>query len=493
MSMIARIAKNTASLAAGNIITKFISLAFMIYVARQLGDLGFGQFSTAMALVGLVSVLPNYVARPFLIRETARARERAGQILDQVVLSNVVLALLVFGGLALLAPHLGYDAPTVKAIMILGFALIFDAVANSYHATLAGFERMEFSALVNVANTTMTVIFGGAVLLSGYGLIPLIWSYFAAKVLTVLLARRILRLLSVRTTIGFDPEMMRTMLWGARPFFVTSLFVMLYARLDIVMLSLLRDEVEAVGYYNAAYKLMEGMGLLSASFVAAVYPVLARMFVDEPDRLRRVYRRALRYLLAFVLPAAAGLTVVAPDLMPALFGDSFAPAAFALMILVWGQALDGLNPLLAQTLRAINRERTVAVITGVGATFNFVVNLILIPPYGLYGASAATVASFALVFVINRHVLKKSVGSTRLALPLLRTVLATAAMAGAMWLLAEYAIVDWSRGARAGVLIAAGIVVYALAAVVFGVLDKDDRAFLASLSQRRKNRVKGEQ
>ena len=480
MSTIARIAKNTAALAVGNIITKFLSLVFIIYVARKLGDIGFGRFSTAMALVGLVAVLPNYIARPFIIRETARARDRAGKILDQVALTNILLALVVFGALALIAPHLGYHPDTVHAILLLGFALMFDAVTNSYHAALAGFERMDLSALTNVANTLMTVIIGGAVLALGYGLLPLIGAYVAAKALTLLLARRMLALCEVRTAVGFNAELMKHMLGGAWPFFVTTMFVILYARLDIVMLSFFRGEAE-VGYYNAAYKLMEGMGLLAASFVTAVYPVLARLFVDQPDQLWHVYRRALRYLLAFVLPAAAGLTVVAPDLVPALFGEGFAPAAVALMILVWGQMLDGLNPLLAQTLRATDRERTVAWITGVGAGFNLTANLILIPPFGLYGAAAATVASFALVYAINSRVLTKALGPVKIGVPLVRTLLATGVMALALWLLSRYALTTMSMGWRAGLLVAAGTMMYPPLAVVFEVLDKDDRAFLGGL------------
>lgn len=489
MSTVARIAKNTAALAVGNIVTKFLSLAFIIFVARKLGDVGFGRFSTAMALVGLVGVLPNYIARPYLLRETARRRDDAGKILDQAALTNIVFAMLLLGAMALIAPHLGYHPDTVHAILLLTFALLFDAVANTYHAALAGFERMELSALVNVANTVMTVVFGGAVLLLGYGLLPLIGAYLAAKALTLIFARSALAVVAVRTTVGFNPELMKSLLAGSWPFFITTLFVVLYARLDIVMLSFFREE-EAVGYYNAAYKLMEGMGLLAASFVTAVYPVLSRLFVNAPDRLLAVYRRSLRYLLAFVLPAAAGLTMIAPDMMPALFGVGFTPAAWVLMILVWGQALDGLNPLLAQTLRATNREKMVALIAGLGAAFNFIANLALIPPFGMFGAAAATVASFALVFVVNHRVLTKTVGRAHLWGPLGRTALATAMMVAAMFALSRYALSGVGPGWRTGIMVVVGCAVYPAAAWVCRVLDAKDRALLTDIFRKKLRRGK---
>jgi O-antigen/teichoic acid export membrane protein len=225
--------------------------------------------------------------------------------------------------------------------------------------------------------------------------------------------------------------------------------------------------------------------------VAAVYPVLARQFVDRPDRVVATYRRAFRFLVAFVLPAAAGLALVANDLIPALFGATFVPAATALAILVWGQALDSLNPLLTQTLRATDRERSAAAITGIGAAVNLALNVALIPPFGLYGAAVATVLSFAVLLAINLRVLHNAVGPAHLGDALTRSGAATAVMAAALWGLSRYALAGWSAGSRLAVLIAAGAVLYPLLAWVCGVLDAEDRALLGGLVRRRLGRAKG--
>jgi len=484
MSTIARIAKNTVALAAGNMITKVLSLVFLVYVARKLGDIGFGRFSIAMALVGLISVLPNYVARPYIIRETARDRRGTGRILDQVTLTNIVLSLLTLTGLALVAPHVGYHQEAVTAILILGFALIFDSVTNSYHSALIGFERMELSALINVVNSLLTVSLGFIVLLFGMGLLPLIVAYAVAKATTLIFAHRVLWRIEVRTWIGFDPQLMWRMLSGAWPFFFTTVFVIIYQRLDTVMLSFFRGEQE-VGYYNAAYKLMEAIGLLTASFVAAVYPVLSRLFVDAPDRLILVYQRAMRYLLAFVVPASAGVTIVARDLMPSLFGSTFVAGSTALIILVWGQSLDCLNPLLSQTLRAVDRERTVAWITGFGALANILFNLLLIPTFGLIGAAIATLLCFGLVLATQQRFLKRAIGEVSLVVPLVRTIIASAAMSAGLLLLSRYFLAEWSAGRRTVVVVLAGAVIYLPLAVLFGVFDQSDRKFFADFVRSR--------
>jgi len=210
--------------------------------------------------------------------------------------------------------------------------------------------------------------------------------------------------------------------------------------------------------------------------------------VDAPDRLLAVYRRSLRYLLAFVLPAAAGLTLIAPDMMPALFGATFGPAAVVLMILVWGQALDCINPLLAQTLRATDREKTVAFITGLGAVFNGLTNLALIPLFGMYGAAATTVASFALVYFVSQRVLIKSVGPAHLWGPLARTTLATAVMAAAMFAVRHFLLAGFGSGWRTAILLGVGCAVYPVAAWVCRVLDAADRQLLVDIVRKKVRR-----
>jgi O-antigen/teichoic acid export membrane protein len=484
MSTIARVAKNAISLAFGSLLVKFLSLAFFVYIARRLGDVSFGRFSTAMALVGLVEVLPGYLARPYLIRETARAPGQVRRVLAQALWVNVVLSLLVFAALAWAAPHFGYHPDTARAIAVLAFALVFDSLTNTLHAVLIGFERMELSAGLNILNTTATIVFGGATLALGLGLMPLIYSYVAAKALTLAAAWRTLGRLQAQPGVKLDPRLLGHLLRGAWPFFITTLFVMIYARLDIVMLSFFRSETE-VGYYNAAYKVMEGMGLMTAGFVQAVYPVLARLFVDRPDRLAAVYRRALRYLVAFVAPAAAGLALLAGDLMPALFGATFGPAAIALSILVWGQALDSVNPLLTQTLRATDRERRAAWITGLGAALNIVANAILIPPFGLYGASVATVLSFGALLWLNVRTLRAAVGAPQIGGALARTAAATALLAAVLWWLTRHAWIDWRAGWRAAAAIGVGCLLYPALALACGVLDAGDRALLRQIVRRR--------
>ncbi|MCB9480050.1 MAG: flippase [Deltaproteobacteria bacterium] len=469
MSKVQTIIKNASSLAVGRVATKAMSLVFLGFVARKLGEEGFGRFSTAMALVGFVEILPGYIARPFIIRHVAREMEKSGRFLAGVIGTNVALSIALFIALYFVTPLLNYPPDTDAAVLLLAASLLFSSITNSYHAVFTGFERMERSAMLDVANSLMTIAAGVAALLLGGDVVALAGCYAAARVGTWWLARRwALAMLDKETGARPDWALVRELAVGAWPFFITQLFIIFYNRADIIMLSVMDGPIPqdvAVGHYNAAYKLMEALGLLTSSFVVAIYPLLARQFMEGTHGVRATFQAGMRFLFALVLPVAVGTTLLADDLMGLLFGDHFRVAGAALAVLIWGQVLDSVNPLAAVTLRAIDKERDLARITGACAVFNVALNVILIPRYSYMGAAWATLLSFVLVYVWGIAVLRRDLGPLSINGSALRASLAAAAMGGVVHLTHPYGY-GWA--------IVAGAAAYPPLALAFGVVRRED-------------------
>ncbi len=480
MSSVQRIFKNSAVLAGGRILTKAGSLVFLGFVTRALGEDGFGRFSSAMALVGLVEVLPNYVARPFIIRYAARRQEKSGDFISGVLTTNFFLSIILFGCFFAVVPFLGYAREAQISAYILAFSLLFSSMTNSYHALYNGRERMEFSAMVDVFNTILTIAFGAAVLICALGVVELTGAYVLARVATFFFARRLgRRLLADKRFRLPDRALLGSMLTGAWPFFITQLFIIFYCRADIVMLSFMDSVVDkevAVGRYNTAYKLMEALGLVTSAFVMSVYPVLARKFMKGTEGVLVTFRKSLRVLVGLTMPVAVGTTILATQIMGAFFGEPFAVAGAALQILIWGQVLDSINPLCASTLRALDREKELAKITGVCAMFNVGLNIFLIPKYSYMGAAYATLFSYVLVFSWSYYNLRKSLGKLEIAGIIARAAAAALVMGAGVWWTARFGLFT---------AIPVGVGIYAVAAFAFGVVTKDDLVLFRNLVKKR--------
>ncbi|MBA7555896.1 hypothetical protein ES705_48588 [subsurface metagenome] len=72
MNTIQRIAKNTAALAISNVITSILGFFLLIYLARHLGEVGFGKYSFALSFTTLFVVFANPGINNYIIRELAR-------------------------------------------------------------------------------------------------------------------------------------------------------------------------------------------------------------------------------------------------------------------------------------------------------------------------------------------------------------------------------------------------------------------------------------
>ena len=157
-------------------------------------------------------------------------------------------------------------------------------------------------------------------------------------------------------------------------------------------------DLAEVGLYEIGVRIASAMVLLLTAFRTA-WPAFAYSIEDE-DEARRTYAYVLTYLVVVASWLALALGLLAPWLVRLLTqpdfyegGDVVAPLAFASAVFA-GYVVVAIG---------VGRARRTGlnwVVTGIAAVVNVALNLVLIPPYGMHGAAAATVASYAVLFVV---------------------------------------------------------------------------------------------
>ncbi len=148
-----------------------------------------------------------------------------------------------------------------------------------------------------------------------------------------------------------------------------------------------------IGWYNSAYNLSRALTTFAAAFSMALVPTLAREYGTNPETVRRWYYRSLRLLLFTGLPIAVGGMLLADKLIPFLYGQQFQAASIAFAILVWDTLLLMYNSLGGNIAQVIGKEVAAARIFAVEAGMNLVLNVLLIPHYGMIAAAFNTVAT----------------------------------------------------------------------------------------------------
>ncbi len=159
---------------------------------------------------------------------------------------------------------------------------------------------------------------------------------------------------------------------------------------------------EAMGWYNAAYRMVLVLSFIPVTFLGAIYPIMSNYYVTSDKNLGFIFERSFKYLMALAIPIGVGTIVLGDQLILFIYGPEFAPSAIALKILVWSEVLIFLNSVFGNLFNSINRQAIVAKQTMLAAALNIIINIFIIPEYSNVGASAATVATqiFSFSFLL---------------------------------------------------------------------------------------------
>jgi O-antigen/teichoic acid export membrane protein len=252
----------------------------------------------------------------------------------------------------------------------------------------------------------------------------------------------------------------RRLLRISLPFGATVVVNYLYFRLDVLLLSILRD-TEEVALYGLAYRVLEGLIVLPSYFMFALFPEIARL-TDDRARVDGIVVTALEAMQVLALPLVTLGIVFADDIVAVIGGAEFEDSASVLRILMVALGISYVSGVYGNALVAIGRQDALFKWSLVVLGANLAANLALIPPFGAVGAAIAVVASEALAFFVVRR-LYGAGGVTPRVAPAPRILLAGAVMVVAV--APKFLLPDGTLAALPTVILgsAVGLLVYVAA------------------------------
>lgn len=178
-------------------------------------------------------------------------------------------------------------------------------------------------------------------------------------------------------------------------FFIAGMHLVL-GQTDIIMVGLLLGTDQA-GIYAVATRLAELslMGGMAANSIVA--PMISKLFsTGKSHDLQRVVTWATRGIFLFTLIVCAALLGFGTQVL-ALFGAEFVAGYIPMLVLLIGAMVVSSAGSAGYLLTMTGYQDQAAWIVGCAATLNVMLNLLLIPAYGLLGAAMATAVSKAIV------------------------------------------------------------------------------------------------
>jgi O-antigen/teichoic acid export membrane protein len=485
-----RILKNSTALSLAVLLERGIAFFLPWYVARVRGSEVYGGYSTAMTFVVIAAGFAFWGLDQLVPREIARSRERAGSLLASSAVLGGVTSLVTAAVVLVVVTFLDYAAG-VRTLITLGvaFVLLPRTEATLCEATVNGLERMEWIVAVRFPAALLRIGVSILVLSRGWGMEALLVILAA----THLIACGAYLAIFVRFVPGFrlrvDRTLARSLAVQAIPLVVTIGIGEGARQLDRVFLST-RWDVASVGFYSTGIMLVQLVYMLAPAVMNALYPVLSRAYLASRERFAAQVSHVFRLLFIAIFPLALAIVALADVVILFAFGEEYVPSIAVLRIYALGIVPSFLGRLMYRTLLASNNERLTVRIVIVNSVTIAVLNLLLVPRYGVRGAALAAACAELVGLVQNLFYVSRSVGRFAYGRALARPASCVLVSAAAFWAATRWegpssrlpviGSVQWALVAG----LALSLVVFVAMLFISRTITRDDRALLGALRHR---------
>ncbi len=390
-----RIARNIILIMGGGTFRAILMPIFTVLVARRLGTEGFGAYSFALSLAYILLIIGELGLPKLVVRELAANRGEVARYVGDLTVLRLITGVASAGIIYAIVALTARSSDTRLPLFLIGLSfVVFTGLRRFFDAVFQAFEVMKYQALSDLVDILLTFGVGSVLLLRGFGLVGISYALMVGAVVSMGVDFIILTRKMGKPVFTLDLAFWKRMVAGALPFGVIGLVTFLFGYTNTVLVSAFKGDYQA-GLFSSAYRIIWAMAVVPATCMTAVFPYLSRTGRTSVQRNREVIRRVVKYLACVSLPFCAMMALFAPQVISAVYGDSYASARSALWVLAAIPLFSFTYIPLIDLLNAHYKHRLSMLAILACAGVNVLLCLLLAPVMGFMGAAVSTLVSEA--------------------------------------------------------------------------------------------------
>lgn len=412
-SDIKKLTKGAGITLGGNMAGKGLLFVYTIFLAKVLGPEDLGVYFLGLTIVKTLTILSILGLDTGVVRYVSiyHGRNDLGRMKGAVVFSTIIS--MVPSILFICASYLGGDfvASSVfhkpelgPIIKLLSLAIPLDALLRIFLCSANGLKFMQYSAVIENVVWISLRFFFALVFLYGLGLnhlegivLAYIFSSLISAGLAFFYSNRLFNLLGKKTEAIFEN---RQLLRFSIPMVFTHLVYEWLSHLDILMLGMFVSASD-IGIYGVAVRLIMLAQVVFMAFQPIFQPLVAELHDNKQiDRLTNLLKVTTHWSLTISFPVFLALLAF-PKFFLHFFGEQYTSGANCLSVLVIAFAISALSNLPSSVIVMIGKSKLSLKINIYTLIINAVLNLALIPLFGIIGAAFATGIAFICLCILR--------------------------------------------------------------------------------------------
>ena len=370
------------------------------YFAHYLGPAVLGAYFLFLAYYGIFDLIGDGGFGGAAVKRISEGAEQNEYFTAFFILRVVLLCLsaVIF---ILISPYLtGLQENGLLYWLIV--ALIAGTAASITGINLYGTAQVGIMQVSNLMNTIVKNLVQILAVFIGFSLGGLVAGFIAGTLAAIVINLKFIKLSLSQCNRSHFTGLMSFSIWT----FLSSGGALIFTYADTILIGLFMTETD-VGIYRVAFQLTSVASFIVLSFHTVLFPRISKWHTEKNFSLIEYsMTKAFTYSLFVTIPITAGGIILAEKLLYYLYGASFISGAPVLMILLFVQIVNIFMFLLTMCLNAMDMPKTSFYITAGSALLNIVLNILLIPQYGIAGAAVASLVTITINAALAYTMLK---------------------------------------------------------------------------------------
>ena len=389
---------NTSWVIAQHVVQMLVSLVVGSLSARYLGPANYGSINYAASFVSLFSSITSLGMDGVIIKKMVDHPEREGEYLGSCLGFRMISGLFSMVSILSLVYFLNPgETATFWICALYSISVIF----HSFETINYWFRRHLKSKYPCIAKIIAYLVMSAYkiyLLATGKSVywfaLSNVLDHFVLFVVVYLFYRK-----NKAPSLRFSFHSGMEVLKESYHFILSGLMVALYGQMDRIMLNSMLGQ-ETVGFYSAANTICTMWIFVPSAMINSSRPLLMEMKKKDEGMYLRRLKQLYSALIWLCIAVSFGVLIFGPLAIRILYGSAFDSASNALRILIWCEVFSMIGSARGIWIITENKNKYIKYYLIYGVAVNAVLNLILIPRFGICGAAVATLVTQVVTSLI---------------------------------------------------------------------------------------------
>lgn len=401
---ISRILSGSMVVLSGSIAHKIIAFGGSVFIARVLGDTGYGVVVVALSIYFILANLLTLGLGGGVARNYPRAttgQEKRGVL---VVAFRIGLAVGTAGGIMVfvaadpIAVHVFEDPSISPLLRIIGVAFPLKVALNLSNGSFQAVKKpLIKTTITSIVQPVVRILLLVALVLTGFGAAGVVGAYTIAIGSAAIISLYYVHQHTTLFDFGRPADVAyKPLLAFSLPLVGSTILVDLMNNIDTLLIGILATSGD-VGQYNVAFVLGQTTLLFLQTLGFMYVPEISELHANEQmERASMMYQAITKWVLFISVPFILTAVAFPEYIVTFIYSAEYAAATVPFLVLIIGFVTHIINGPNHSTLTAFGDTRQIFAFDAMTMLLNVVLNLSLIPQFGIVGAAMATATAYVV-------------------------------------------------------------------------------------------------